>query len=109
MRCVKLSIKLLSLFQLQEIFPIYKECVYRVREPNASEVINFLKPVIAEALLDPPPVENNEPPPPLPIGMCNGIFFTLHKKIYYAFLVIIFSILIVADISFKYKLNRLKI
>ncbi|CAB3230706.1 unnamed protein product [Arctia plantaginis] len=53
---------------LQEMFPIYKECVYRVREPSASEVINFLKPVIAEALLDPPPIENNEPPPPLPIA-----------------------------------------
>lgn len=52
--------------EVQELFPIYKECVYRVREPSASEVINFLKPVVAVALLDPSPIENNEPPPPLP-------------------------------------------
>ncbi|XP_075980354.1 ATPase family AAA domain-containing protein 2-like [Anticarsia gemmatalis] len=52
--------------ELQELFPIYKECVYRVREPSASEVISFLKPVLAQALLDPPPPENKEPPPPLP-------------------------------------------
>ncbi|XP_026733391.1 ATPase family AAA domain-containing protein 2-like isoform X2 [Trichoplusia ni] len=54
--------------ELQEMFPVYKECVYRVREPSAAEVINFLKPVLAEALLEPPPVENNEPPPPLPLA-----------------------------------------
>uniref|UniRef100_A0A2A4K6L4 Bromo domain-containing protein n=1 Tax=Heliothis virescens TaxID=7102 RepID=A0A2A4K6L4_HELVI len=52
--------------ELQDLFPVYKDCVYRVREPNASEVISFLKPVLADALLDPPPVESNEPPPPLP-------------------------------------------
>ncbi|KAL0871393.1 hypothetical protein ABMA27_005124 [Loxostege sticticalis] len=52
--------------ELQDLFPLYKDCVYRVREPNASEVIAFLKPLIAEALLDPPPIENTEPPPPLP-------------------------------------------
>ncbi|CAD0202477.1 unnamed protein product [Chrysodeixis includens] len=54
--------------EIQEMFPVYKECVYRVREPSAAEVINFLKPVLAEALLEPPPVENNEPPPPLPLA-----------------------------------------
>ncbi|XP_028178389.1 ATPase family AAA domain-containing protein 2-like isoform X4 [Ostrinia furnacalis] len=52
--------------ELQDLFPLYKDCVYRMREPNAAEVIAFLKPLIAEALLDPPPIENTEPPPPLP-------------------------------------------
>ncbi|XP_037293009.1 ATPase family AAA domain-containing protein 2 isoform X2 [Manduca sexta] len=52
--------------ELHDLFPVYKDCVYRVREPYASEVIGFLKPVVAEALLDPPPIENHEPPPPLP-------------------------------------------
>ncbi|KAJ8715210.1 hypothetical protein PYW08_005191 [Mythimna loreyi] len=52
--------------ELQELFPVYKDCVYRVREPSASEVMSFLKPVLADALLEPPPIENNEPPPPLP-------------------------------------------
>ncbi|CAH0725558.1 unnamed protein product, partial [Brenthis ino] len=52
--------------QLQELFPEYKDCVYRVREPTASEVINFLKPIITEAPLQPPIIENNDPPPPLP-------------------------------------------
>ncbi|KAF9799595.1 hypothetical protein SFRURICE_018782 [Spodoptera frugiperda] len=52
--------------ELQELFPVYKDCVYRVREPSAAEVISFLKPILADALLDPPPIESNEPPPPLP-------------------------------------------
>ncbi|KAJ2940461.1 hypothetical protein O0L34_g145 [Tuta absoluta] len=52
--------------QLQGLFPAYKDCVYNVREPNASEVIAFLKPVITEIPLEPPVIENNEPPPPLP-------------------------------------------
>ncbi|XP_012550629.2 ATPase family AAA domain-containing protein 2 isoform X1 [Bombyx mori] len=52
--------------EIQELFPLHKECVYRVREPNASEVLSFFEPILAEALLDPPPIENNEPPPPLP-------------------------------------------
>ncbi|RVE47330.1 hypothetical protein evm_008011 [Chilo suppressalis] len=52
--------------ELQEMFPLYKECVYKMREPNAAEVISFLKPLVAEALLEPPPIENPEPPPPLP-------------------------------------------
>ncbi|CAH2093136.1 unnamed protein product [Euphydryas editha] len=52
--------------QLQELFPPYKDCIYTVREPTVSEVINFLKPIITEAPLQPPKVENNEPPPPLP-------------------------------------------
>ncbi|CAH0694738.1 unnamed protein product [Spodoptera exigua] len=52
--------------EVQELFPVYKDCVYRVREPSAAEVINFLKPILADALLDPPPIESNEPPPPLP-------------------------------------------
>ncbi|KAM3965847.1 LOW QUALITY PROTEIN: ATPase family AAA domain-containing protein 2 [Aphomia sociella] len=51
--------------ELQELFPLYKDCVYKVREPNVSEVISFLKPLITEAIL-PPPIENNEPPPALP-------------------------------------------
>ncbi|XP_068617633.1 LOW QUALITY PROTEIN: ATPase family AAA domain-containing protein 2-like [Battus philenor] len=52
--------------EIQELFPAYKDCVYRVREPTASEVINFLKPIITEVPLEPPVMENNEPPPPLP-------------------------------------------
>ncbi|CAK1587151.1 unnamed protein product [Parnassius mnemosyne] len=52
--------------ELQELFPAHKDCVYRVREPTASEVINFLKPIITEVPLEPPIIENNEPPPPLP-------------------------------------------
>ncbi|XP_045488821.1 ATPase family AAA domain-containing protein 2 isoform X2 [Pieris rapae] len=52
--------------ELREIFPDYKDCIYRVREPNANEVINFLKPLITEIPLHPPILENNEPPPPLP-------------------------------------------
>ncbi|XP_053610772.1 ATPase family AAA domain-containing protein 2-like isoform X2 [Plodia interpunctella] len=52
--------------ELQDLFPTYKDCIYQIREPNASEVIAFLKPLLAEAMLPPPPVENTEPPPPLP-------------------------------------------
>ncbi|XP_045500636.1 ATPase family AAA domain-containing protein 2-like [Colias croceus] len=52
--------------ELREIFPDYKDCIYRVREPNATEVINFLKPILTETPLEPPIIENNEPPPPLP-------------------------------------------
>ncbi|CAH2235057.1 ATPase family AAA domain-containing protein 2-like isoform X2 [Pararge aegeria] len=52
--------------QLQELFPAYKDCVYRVREPTSSEVINFLKPLITESPLEAPVIENNQPPPPLP-------------------------------------------
>ncbi|XP_013179683.1 PREDICTED: ATPase family AAA domain-containing protein 2-like [Papilio xuthus] len=52
--------------ELQELFPVYKDCVYRMREPTASEVICFLKPIITEVPLEPPLIENNEPPPPLP-------------------------------------------
>ncbi|KAJ0174507.1 hypothetical protein K1T71_009615 [Dendrolimus kikuchii] len=52
--------------ELQDLFPVYKECVYRVREPSAAEVISFLKPLVTEALREPPPKENTEPPPPLP-------------------------------------------
>ncbi|XP_045451233.1 ATPase family AAA domain-containing protein 2-like [Melitaea cinxia] len=51
---------------LLELFPPYKDCLYTVREPTVSEVINFLKPIITEAPLQPPVIENNEPPPPLP-------------------------------------------
>ncbi|XP_041982054.1 ATPase family AAA domain-containing protein 2-like isoform X2 [Aricia agestis] len=52
--------------QFLEMFPSYKNCVYRVREPHTSEVINFLRPVVTEAPLRPPVIENTEPPPPLP-------------------------------------------
>ncbi|XP_045774866.1 ATPase family AAA domain-containing protein 2-like [Maniola jurtina] len=52
--------------ELQELFPAYRDCIYRVREPTSSEVINFLKPILTEAPLEPPVVENTEPPPPLP-------------------------------------------
>ncbi|XP_063626226.1 ATPase family AAA domain-containing protein 2-like [Cydia splendana] len=52
--------------ELQDLFPVYKDCVYSVREPSASEVIAFLKPIITEAPLEPPVIENHEPPPPLP-------------------------------------------
>ncbi|CAG9788857.1 unnamed protein product [Diatraea saccharalis] len=52
--------------ELQELFPLYKDCVYKMREPSAAEVIAFLKPMVAEALVEPPPVENTDPPPPLP-------------------------------------------
>ncbi|XP_038222643.1 ATPase family AAA domain-containing protein 2-like [Zerene cesonia] len=52
--------------ELRELFPDYKDCIYRVREPNVTEVINFLKPILTEAPLEPPIIENNEPPPPLP-------------------------------------------
>nr|XP_026495936.1 ATPase family AAA domain-containing protein 2-like isoform X1 [Vanessa tameamea]XP_026495937.1 ATPase family AAA domain-containing protein 2-like isoform X1 [Vanessa tameamea] len=52
--------------QLQEMFPPYKNCIYGVREATSSEVINFLKPIITEAPLEPPVIENTEPPPPLP-------------------------------------------
>ncbi|XP_052743253.1 ATPase family AAA domain-containing protein 2 isoform X2 [Bicyclus anynana] len=52
--------------QLQELFPAYKECVYRVREPTSAEVINFLKPIISEAPLEAPIVQSTQPPPPLP-------------------------------------------
>ncbi|KAH9639624.1 hypothetical protein HF086_010031 [Spodoptera exigua] len=55
-----------AVISVQELFPVYKDCVYRVREPSAAEVINFLKPILTDALLDPPPIESNEPPPPLP-------------------------------------------
>ncbi|XP_049876292.1 ATPase family AAA domain-containing protein 2-like isoform X2 [Pectinophora gossypiella] len=52
--------------ELHELFPLYKDCVYHVRQASAAEVISFLKPVITEAPLEPPIVEHNEPPPPLP-------------------------------------------
>lgn len=52
--------------ELQDLFPLYKDCVYRVREPNSSEVINFLKPIITEVPLQPPVIEANEPLSPLP-------------------------------------------
>ncbi|XP_072944949.1 ATPase family AAA domain-containing protein 2-like [Epargyreus clarus] len=52
--------------ELQELFPLYKDCVYRVREPTASEVISFLKPILTEIPLEPPIIEHKEPPPPLP-------------------------------------------
>ncbi|XP_050677155.1 ATPase family AAA domain-containing protein 2-like [Leptidea sinapis] len=52
--------------ELREIFPEYKECIYKVREANVTEVINFLKPVLTEAPLRPPVLQTNEPPPPLP-------------------------------------------
>ncbi|KPJ18640.1 ATPase family AAA domain-containing protein 2 [Papilio machaon] len=55
-----------SVLKLQELFPVYKDCVYRMREPTASEVISFLKPIITEVPLEPPLIENNELPPPLP-------------------------------------------
>lgn len=56
------------IFQLQDLFPIYKDCIYRVRDPTSAEVIAFLKPLIMEAPLQPPVIETNEQPPPLPLG-----------------------------------------
>ncbi|XP_060804753.1 ATPase family AAA domain-containing protein 2-like isoform X2 [Amyelois transitella] len=52
--------------ELQDMFPMYKDCIYQIREPHVAEVIAFLKPLLADAMLPPPPVENAEPPPPLP-------------------------------------------
>ncbi|CAG9564529.1 unnamed protein product [Danaus chrysippus] len=51
---------------LKELFPAYKDCTYRVRDPTISEVINFLKPILTEVPLEEPVIQNNEPPPPLP-------------------------------------------
>lgn len=66
------------IFQLQDLFPSYKDCIYRMREPTAAEVIAFLKPIITEAPLQPPLIENNERPPPLPLGKkwCLWCFFS---------------------------------
>ncbi|XP_048478946.1 ATPase family AAA domain-containing protein 2 [Plutella xylostella] len=54
--------------ELQELFPLHKDCIYNVREPTAPEVMGFLKPIITEWPLDPPVRENKEPPPPLPLA-----------------------------------------
>ncbi|CAG9112238.1 unnamed protein product [Plutella xylostella] len=54
--------------ELQELFPLHKDCIYSVREPTAPEVMGFLKPIITELPLDPPVRENKEPPPPLPLA-----------------------------------------
>lgn len=63
------------IFQLQDLFPTYKDCIYRMREPTSAEVIAFLKPIIAEAPLQPPLIEHNERPPPLPLGKMFMIDF----------------------------------
>ncbi|XP_049875889.1 ATPase family AAA domain-containing protein 2-like [Pectinophora gossypiella] len=34
--------------ELQELFPMYQDCVYRVRDPTATEVLEFLKHITAE-------------------------------------------------------------
>ncbi|XP_049875888.1 ATPase family AAA domain-containing protein 2-like [Pectinophora gossypiella] len=52
--------------ELQEVFPVYKDCIYCVREPTLTEVNNFLAPVVTQLPLVPPVVFNVIPPPPLP-------------------------------------------
>ncbi|CAK1555591.1 unnamed protein product [Leptosia nina] len=48
------------------IFQRHKNCIFRVRDPTSTEIVNFLKPLMTEVPLQPPVVESNEPPPPLP-------------------------------------------
>ncbi|GBP30143.1 ATPase family AAA domain-containing protein 2 [Eumeta japonica] len=54
--------------ELQNMFPLYKQCMYCVREPTTTEIVNFLKPIIIETPMELPIIENKEPPPPLPLG-----------------------------------------
>lgn len=71
--------KLLFPVQVKVLFPIYKDCLYSVRQPHVMEVINFLKPIIDVFYLDLNMDESKSIIPPIEQGN-NDLFFSMYLQ-----------------------------
>lgn len=54
--------------QLRSIFPVYKNCIFNVKEASSTEISDFLKPLFLSKPLEHPDVRVDEHLPELPKG-----------------------------------------
>lgn len=66
-------ISFIYFFQLKYLFPLYKDCIYNVREATTSELTNFLRPLFLTRALDSPSLYMEKQLPELPKGELNNM------------------------------------